>query len=161
MLLSSFQNSMRANMYMSNAVKSMSGVGNSSSVAIVNRIGYNDSACYGNTNSGCSCVVIGAGDTPVDFDDYDLADSSIMASDKMKSLSRSATWNKNSGAISTEIWVNASNEPITVKEIGLTYKFNNGAYNKSCHILLARKVLSTPVTIQPGETYAFSYGVKI
>lgn len=116
---------------------------------------------YGGNYNGGAHVVIGAGDTPPTLGDYDMADSSIMASNKMASLTQSATWTKTDGTAVTVQWVNNSNAPITVKEVGLAMKIGNQAYNKAVNVLLARKVLDAPVTIQPNEVYAFTYGITI
>lgn len=116
---------------------------------------------YGGNYSGGPHVVIGAGDTPPTVNDYDLADSSIMASDKMASLTQATSWTKQDGTAVTVQWVNNSNAPITVKEVGLALKLSNTAYSKAANALVARKVLDTPVTVQPGETYAFTYGLKV
>lgn len=122
---------------------------------------YNSNGHYGATGTSCYCIVIGAGDTPVTKEDYDLADASIMANDKMKSMTQNATYSKVSGAAITCQWLNNSSDPITIKEIGLSFKTGGGAYNKSGNILVARKVLTTPLTVQPGETYAFTYNIKV
>lgn len=116
---------------------------------------------YGGSYSGGPHVVIGAGDTPPTKEDYDLADSSIMASDKMRSLTQTASWTKEDGTVVTVQWQNNSDSAITVREVGFAMKSANTAYSKSANYLLARKVLDTPVTIQPNEVYAFSYGIKI
>lgn len=125
-------------------------------------VGTNSSAChYGGNGYAAYHVIIGAGNTPVTVDDYDLADSSIMASDKMQSQNQSANSNRNNGAVVSTQWYNSSAAPITVKEIGLAFKNNsNNQYSKSVNVLAARKVLDTPVTIQPGETYVFTYKVS-
>lgn len=106
-------------------------------------------------------VMIGGGDTPVTKDDYDMADTSIIASDKMKSMKQIASYTLLSGASITTQWINNSSEPITIKELGLAYKYGNAAYEKNANILVSRKVLTTPLTVQPGETYAFTYNIKV
>ena len=116
---------------------------------------------YGGNYSGGPHVVIGAGDTPPTKDDYDLADASIMASNKMKSLTQTATWTKEDGTVVTVQWQNNSDSAITVKEIGFAMKATNTAYSKAANYIIARKVLDTPITIQPNEVYAFTYGIKI
>lgn len=116
---------------------------------------------YGGTGNGGYHVMIGAGDTAPIRSEYDLADASIMADNKMKSLMQTASWQKTTGAVATTQWQNNSNEPITVKEVALGFKNLSSAYNKGANIMMARKVLTTPVTIQPGEIYAFSYSISI
>ena len=126
-------------------------------------VAINSSGChYGGNGYAAFHVIIGAGDTPVTVDDYDLADASIMASDKMQSQNQSTSSSRNNGTVVNTQWYNSSAAPITVKEIGLAFKNNpNSPYSKSVNILAARKVLDTPVTIQPGETYVFTYRVSV
>lgn len=149
-----FSNSNTTIKYMNGST--FSGVLYSSSIAT------NSSGChYGGNGYAAYHVIIGAGDTPVTVDDYDLADASIMASDKMQSQNQSTTSSRNNGTVVNTQWYNSSAAPITVKEIGLAFKNNtNNPYSKSINILAARKVLDTPVTIQPGETYVFTYRVS-
>ena len=106
-------------------------------------------------------VIIGGGDTPPAFDDYDMADTSIIASDRMVSMVQTASYTTNGGTTITTQWKNKSSSPITVKEIGLASKRSSTTYDKGSNVLYARTVLETPVTVQPGETYAFSYNLKI
>lgn len=126
-----------------------------------NVLGYTTQYChYGALNAtGAYHVIIGAGDTAATIDDYDLADSSIMAADKMQSQLQMTTRSRANGAVVSTQWYNSSAAPITVKEIGLAYKNQNAAYSKAANYMIGRKVLDTPVTIQPGETYIFSYRV--
>lgn len=120
------------------------------------------SSChYGGTGSNGFHVMIGGGDTAPTRDEYDMADASIMANNKMKSLIQSSTWARETGVVITTQWQNASNEPIIVKEVALAEKVTSATYSKAANIMIARKVLSTPITVQPEEVYAFSYGISI
>lgn len=127
------------------------------------QVGYGAQAChYGGDGSGAYHVIIGAGTTPVTIDDFDLADSSIMAADKMVSQLQATTSSRAHGSVVSTQWYNSSDAPITVKEIGLAYKFmSNSRYTKSANFLCGRQILDTPVTINPGETYTFSYRVTV
>lgn len=116
---------------------------------------------YGGSGTPGFHVMIGGGDTAPTRSEYDMADASIMASNKMKSLTTSTSWTKGSGGVITTQWQNASSEAITVKEVALGYKMNSPAYAKSSNAMVARKVLTTPITIQPSEIYAFSYSISI
>ena len=65
------------------------------------------------------------------------------------------------------VYENQTNEDIVVKEMGLMWRPGpRSNYNASVgswtynHFLIARKVLATPVTIHPGETYKFIYRLK-
>ena len=146
----------------SNRAKLMNG-SNFNGYASFNIVGYDASNChYGSTNGyNAGHVIVGGGDTPVTKEDYDMADTSILGNDKLRSIKQTATYNGSNGAVLTTSWRNDSASPITVKEIGAAYKVNAMAYDKAYNILLARKVLDSPVTIQPGETYVFSYNFKI
>lgn len=159
MLLFNFNAGFQNNAYPS-AAKKMNG-SNNSQVPLNSLSNTNIDNHYGGTGTGAYCIVIGAGDTAVTKEDYDLADTSIMANDKMKSRNQTATYSKASGAVITCQWTNNSNEPITVKEMGLAFKLQSYAYDKASNILVARKVLTTPVTVQSGETYAFTYNIKV
>lgn len=54
---------------------------------------------------------------------------------------------------------NDTSSDIVVKEIGIgaSFSLNGGEWGKS---IIARKVLSTPITIHPGEGYNFSYAIS-
>lgn len=65
------------------------------------------------------------------------------------------------------VYENQTNEDVIVKEMGLMWRPGpSGNYNSNAgswtynHFLIARKVLATPVTIHPGETYKFVYRLK-
>lgn len=121
----------------------------------------NENCHYCGGSNSAYHVMIGGGDTPVTKDDYDMADTSIIASDKMKSMRQTASYTLLSGTSITTQWINNSSEPITIKELGLAFKFGTATYDKAVNILVSRKVLTTPLTVQPGETYAFTYNIKV
>lgn len=159
MLLKNFQ----SGFYYGNDSKAVKMDGGGYNKAVLNNLGYNNPDCHygGNTANTAYHVVIGAGTTEPTTSDYDLADSSIMASNKMASLIQSATNSEAGGTTIMTQWQNLSGSAITVKEVGLAFKLAVGSYNKSSNILVARKVLDTFVTIQPNEVYAFSYNIKV
>ncbi len=116
---------------------------------------------YGSLGGGISLLNVGFGDTPETAGDYILADGND-ANPLLKVVARS----KNVAALGEicNVYVNVRNDGssnVTVKEIGLygnpTYSGSSGGSN-TC--LLARKVLETPVTIAPGETYSFNYVLR-
>lgn len=158
MLLKNFQSCFAAN---GAPVKRMSG--NSSNYTFgTTALSYSNGTChYGGSGSNACHIVIGAGDTAPTWNDYDMADASIMASDKMKSLNQTAVFDAGSGGTVTVQWKNNSSSPITVKEVGLAFKNGSAAYSKDTNYIVARKVLPTPVTIQPDEVYAFTYRVSV
>lgn len=115
-------------------------------------------------------MVLGDGDTPPQKTDYKL--DSFIGSDKLQCVSntwvKNQTYDENTGDLYTRMWTfkNISNEPVTVKEIGLlTCTCNNSGYNTysaSTHhkVLVAREVLTSPVTIQPDEKYTFEFSLR-
>lgn len=145
-----------------NRAKLMSG-SNFNGYISFNIVGYDASNCHYGSNNGYNSahVIVGGGDTPVTKEDYDMADTSILGNDKLRSVRQTATYNASNGAVVTTMWRNDSAAPITVKEIGVAYKADMTAYDKTKNVLLARKVLDSPVTIQPGESYVFTYNFKI
>ena len=148
-------------MQQSNIAKFMDG-SNFASYFNLGQMGYDNAGCiYGGSSSGGYHVIAGAGDTAVTEEDYDMADVSILANDKLRPIQQTATYIHANGAVITTSYRNDSAAPITVKEIGLAYKNSNQTYSKAANILVARKILDSPVTIQPGETYVFTYNLKI
>ena len=144
-----------------NVSKCMNG-NNFGSYTSSNYVGREVQGChYGGTDSSGFHVIVGGGDTPPTSDDYDMADTSILGTTKLRSLKQGATFSLLNSAFITTQWRNDSSAPIIVKEVGLAYKINNNAYDKSVNVLVSRKVLNNPVTIQPGETYTFAYNIKV
>ena len=116
---------------------------------------------YGGTNSSGFHVIVGGGDTAPTSDDYDMADTSILGTNQLRSIKQGATFTMLNSAVVTTQWRNDSSSPIVVKEVGLACKISPATYDKSVNILVSRKVLDNPVTIQPGETYTFAYNIKV
>lgn len=96
-------------------------------------------------------IVVGSGDTEVTYDDLKL-DNDI--SGTLTFVVGSAITNSVANRIFYSItanYKNATDAPITVKELGI--------FSVGC--IYTRSVLDTPVTINPGETYAFTYSIEI
>ena len=148
-------------MQQSNIAKFMDGSNFASYFGLSQMTYINANSHYGGSASGAFHVIAGAGDAAVTEEDYDMADISILANDKLRPIQQTATYAQSNGAVVTTSYRNDSAAPITVKEIGLAYKNDGRAYSKASNILIARKVLDSPVTIQPGETYVFTYNFKI
>lgn len=56
---------------------------------------------------------------------------------------------------------NTGSNNVTVSELGIITAYNTSAWdNPAQAALVAREVLDSPVTIAPGETYAFSMTIK-
>lgn len=97
-------------------------------------------------------IGVGSGDTPESVNDYKL-DNYI---NTLTYVSGSAAQNGEL-ANKTATFQNDTSSTIIVKEVGLYYDFGSG-YPP---VLMARKVLDTPVSIEPGETKSFSVHIYI
>lgn len=99
---------------------------------------------------------IGTGTTPPKVTDYKI-ENEIDASKYQTSISDIEVTNfDNEGSTQciNVIVTNISGEPLTVSEIGLE---NWGSSNiDQYHLLIAREVFDTPITISPGGVQAFS-----
>jgi len=109
-------------------------------------------------------IVIGSGDAPVNIDDYNL-DTKIPHGDESGKMHYNATTvespaKTNNGYTFRVIrtFTNNSGGDITIKEIGLIAKHRMNNY------LIARDVLSSPVTVPNGTTltvrYIISYSIS-
>lgn len=58
-------------------------------------------------------------------------------------------------------FTNTTDDALVIKEIGLGYGGKVHASWPNNYFMCARKLLDTPVTMQPGETYQFSYTIGI
>ena len=117
---------------------------------------------YTNQSAG-QYVDVGYGDTAETASDYVLADSNCYGGTNVGALTWISTAKISdtpyvAGAIS--VYSNDTANNITVKEIGLVGKSNYSANAPLINILLARKVLDTPVVIPPGGVCAFKFGLK-
>lgn len=113
--------------------------------------------------SNISMVVIGKGTTPVTFNDYVLADNTLMTGNDIVQVSSvEQLYNNDNKMLSiTTSYQNVSSSPITVTEVGLDYKFARTATPSKNNALLTRTVLTTPVVIAPGEIYAFTVTITV
>lgn len=111
---------------------------------------------YAEINIQVGVMVIGDDDTPATAYDYDLKHTLTSGFDVISQTSTIYTNRLDSsfGTI-TRVIKNTSSDLITVKEIGYLVS-GSIDHNNSPIILLAREVLTTPVTIQPGEKYSFT-----
>lgn len=103
-------------------------------------------------------LFVGTNDTPATRDDYTIqsADLTLVSSSTIPTSSSSTFQNYENnthGSYTTSIYTNNTNEPITIKEVGLVCVVGSSSSNDLC--LFAREVI-TPVTIQPNETYSFT-----
>lgn len=99
-------------------------------------------------------VVIGAGDTPPQLSDYNL-ESPLSLTVTMRSWTVSSDTQRLLSSVT--VYRNDTDSPVTVKEVGFQMFFGS-SYPQ---VLIARSILDTPVTINPGESYAFTYSIEI
>lgn len=103
-------------------------------------------------NSSGYCIFVGSGDTPVKVTDKNL--DSIFLSDTLTYGPLSYIRQFNNGKLDCVIsrtFINKTNAPITIKEVGL---FNSNTSNYYL-VLLSREILSEPITLQAGESISF------
>ena len=100
---------------------------------------------------------IGTGTTPPKVTDYKM-ESEIDESKYQSSISNIKVTNfDNEGSTQciNVIVTNINGEPLTVSEIGLE-NWGGSVDSDNFHLLLAREVFDTPITIPPGGVQAFS-----
>jgi hypothetical protein len=125
---------------------------------------YPAQGSYYTYTSGGWYVDVGFGDTAVDVDDYKLDDSNSMDNNNLLTFVTTVLY---TGSPYVK-WVssyykNETNSAVTVKEIGMFVKQNgvSTGSGKQYNFMIARKILDTPITLQPGEVKSFSYGIDI
>lgn len=108
-------------------------------------------------------VDVGFGDTAENAGDYSLASPNYGSGQLTHSGGGINTHNASDTnrvlASVYEIVTNNTLNPITVKEVGLFGTPGSGSGVPKC--LLCRKVLDTPVVIEPGDSYTFTYRIRI
>ena len=103
---------------------------------------------------------LGASDTPVTYEDANLADPISTLTKVSASFVAESSGNKTLLTYTMTVR-NDTSSAITVKEIGVGgYHWATGASNTS-GIMIARSVLDVPVTIGVGETYTFTYTISL
>lgn len=95
-------------------------------------------------------IYLGTGNVTPTIDDYKLSGELITS---LVSQNLNTTVNNNS-IIFSAIATNNTENPVTIKELGLGGYYNTG--NISFVILLTRDVLATPVTLNTGDSKTFS-----
>lgn len=107
----------------------------------------------GNTKYGGLCVIaIGSGSTPATADDYTMeAEISEGVEVLTQTTALNSTFSRDFASISRRIR-NTSDSPITIREVGLISRGKvGGQYQFTPECLIAREVLSEPITIYPGK----------
>lgn len=112
-----------------------------------------DSSATASSALKCTQIFLGTDDTPVTINDHTLGNP-IELDTTYATLSVSTT---NNVTIS-QTFTNNTDEAVTIKELGLflyvTYTTSSTTTNK--RVMMAREVLSTPITIGVGESKGFS-----
>lgn len=110
-----------------------------------------------------ACVFVGTGDTEPTYGDYCLANW-VSDPEVLQYAGSTAVYDIDKTIKSiTTAYKNVSNSPVVIKEVAFGHNWC-GYYNQNPpnrHVLLARSVLDTPVTIGVGETYAFTYAIEL
>ena len=104
------------------------------------------------TFQGCE-IYLGTGNVTPTIDDYKLSGELVTG---LTSQEKSTTANNNSITFSA-IATNNTESPVTIKEIGLGGYYENTA----CVFLLTRDVLTTPVTLNTGDSKTFSITIDL
>lgn len=104
-------------------------------------------------------LALGSSTTTPTFNDYSMEESDVTSQLTYINGVVSRAIDKTILSL-TQVFKNETANSITVNEIGLGYCYAYSATNKRA-ILIARKVLDTPVTIAPGETYNFTYSINV
>lgn len=103
-------------------------------------------------------LFIGTGDTPVTLNDYKL-DNNIA----LDVLSASCIHNTDGTTVITRTFKNSTEDEVIIKELAL-YIFVGLNYSGSTpqpHVMIGRKVLSTPVTIPASASYTFTWTIDL
>lgn len=128
----------------------------SNSVIIVDDYSKNPASGAASKATGFT-IFVGTGTTPVEPTDYCL-DSAIT----LASTSGECQHNAYGKTVVKRTFVNNTANPVDITEIGL-YMFdhqganNNSSYPNAPIVMMGRKVLDTPVTIEVGDSYTFTY----
>ena len=107
-------------------------------------------------------LLLGGGATEPTFDDYQLED--WISSSVLKYIGGSTI--SSSGNIvrsQTSIYQNISDSPVIIREVAMGFNWSqyNNTTPPNAYSILTRSILDTPVTINPGESYAFTYSIEI
>ena len=106
-------------------------------------------------------VNVGYGDTAVDKDDYKLDDDNIIDTNSLTFVTNAV--NNTTPAIRCAIttYRNNTNADVVVKEVGLVGKCYNTANELRRNVLIARKVLATPITVPANGVMSFTYSIDM
>lgn len=137
------------------------GLSNSGSVRTLGYSNPTTPGYFSSMSQGAMTLDIGFDDTVPTLEDYILGDGNY-ANRKLTIVSQVRNKTTDTTCLSLTLSAqNTSEAPVTVKEIGLYVHVSPNTFTVNNCILIARSVLDTPVTINAGETYAFTYSIEI
>lgn len=105
-------------------------------------------------------VKIGSGNSTPSFSDYAL-ESPIDITRYSYTWQGGAELSDGTLYWATTVYTNNSGSNVTVKEVGLYAYARNPSGGAFKDICLARKVLDTPIVIEPNESYNFTYKISV
>ena len=112
-------------------------------------------------SSNYCCLEIGYGDTPESASDYNLADPDYLNTKLTCVAFGRSTINTGDILHIYSHFKNNGGSNVTVREVGVFMNPSTSTSTGGNNVVLSfRKVLESPVTIAPGETYAFDYNVR-
>ena len=100
-------------------------------------------------------LFVGTGDTAETAEDYKLANAVELAV-----TAASCQHADNGKTFVTRTFQNNTESAVTIKEVGL-YVFRCAGAVDNRVVMIGRKVLDTPVTINVGDVYTFTYSVDL
>lgn len=136
--------------------------GNQSNYSTLNFTSNPTTANYYSTSGYGWYVNVGFGDTAEDKDDYKLAVDNIVDSNlALTFVSSSINYKSNAFRSVVTNYVNNSGSDLTVKEIGLIGKSYTTANETRRNVMIARKVLDTPVVVPAGASVSLTYSLEL
>lgn len=116
---------------------------------------------------GVTTICLGAGNTPVSYDDYCL--SGNIVPNKLVSVSNSLAYDGNTAKYTRKLvctYTNSTDSNITIAEWGMYRPTNYAAAmpaygnNANCSLVF-REVLSNPIVIAPGTTATLTFEIEV
>ena len=156
MLLKNFSGYCRANATGCKAFDGSAAVLSTTGVGVLT----NFAASYYSVNVAGQYVDVEFSDTAVQNTDYKLGDSNAIDTPTLTYVSCMILNDMPYIRSAITVFRNDTSSAVTVKEVGLVTK-SNAVSNPAKNMLLSRVVLPTPVVIQPGDTYAFTFTIEI
>lgn len=135
--------------------------GNATNYSTLNITSNPGVAGYYSTTGYGWYVNVGYGDTAVDKDDYKLADDNIIDTQALTYVGGAVSLTSPSIRTVVTTYRNDSGSPVVVKELGLIGKSYNSASATNRNVMIARKVLDTPVTVPNGVAMSFTYSIDL